>query len=145
MALVVTAPIHLMTTEAMQRMVATLQAGLKDFHNRSLSENQKILQSALEKETLLEAQGKQLDSIQELPKLALEHAQAAAEGSKEVLVKAKEANKRTPEWNRMIKEINDGWRVRDDKLTKYLNDSNKGQQKRDDDMNKTIKMMNGML
>ncbi|KAG9083823.1 hypothetical protein FS749_005710 [Ceratobasidium sp. UAMH 11750] len=142
---VVTTPIHRMTAEVVQQMVATLQAGLKDFHDRSLSENRKILQSSLQREGLLEVQGKQLESIQELAKQPIKHAQSAVEGSKEALATAKEIEGQHPELNRTIKVVNNRWRFRDDQLTKYVKDANKGQQKRDDDLNKTIKTMNGIL
>ncbi|KAG8722645.1 hypothetical protein FRC08_016030 [Ceratobasidium sp. 394] len=134
-----------MTTEAMQQMIATLQAGLKDFHNRSLSENQKILQSSQQRELLLDAQAKQLESIQEPAKQALKHAQAEAEGSKEALAKTQEGNQQIPIANQTIKEINDGWCMMDENLHKYVKESHEVQQKRDEGLKKTIKSTNNIL
>ncbi|KAG9078310.1 hypothetical protein FS749_009709 [Ceratobasidium sp. UAMH 11750] len=134
-----------MTAEVVQQMVVTLQAGLKDFHNKSLSENQKILQSSQKRELLLDAQAKQLESIQELAKQVLRHAQAAAEGSNEALTKAKEADERTPELNGTIKEVNDGWQERDDKLIKFARETSAGQERRDEELNRTLRAINSTL
>ncbi|KAG8696834.1 hypothetical protein FRC08_006908 [Ceratobasidium sp. 394] len=134
-----------MTAEAMQWMIATLQTGLKDFHNRTLLENQKVLQSSQQKEQLLDTQAKQLESIQELAKQVIKHAQTTVVGSKEALVRAKEAEERAPNLNRTIKEINDGWWERDDKLTRFARETTSEQQKRDEELNDSMRVINSTL